>query len=121
MEVDAYRDARNKFALLAPAGSIHSLMKLTDTQSFICGVLDFAKQFFAAANVERPGEVVLAIGILDVIGTYMTADDYGRGISAAGFPDAKYRDELVMPFEAWVADPAAAVGPLIDRMKFSFT
>jgi len=92
------------------------------TTGFASRLFEVASLFYTSKDVEMPGYVMLAIGLIDVYGCQMEISA-STPSSRAGKPflDDNYEHgDLCMPVAQLIASPANAAAPLFDALEFGF-
>ena len=98
------------------------LIDFEATTRFASRVFETASLFYTSQDVELPGYIILAIGLIDVYGCQMVTGS-STPISKTGKPfldDDYEHDDLSMPVEQLIASPKTAAASLFDNLRFGF-
>jgi hypothetical protein len=98
------------------------LIDFETVTAFATRVFETASLFYTSQDVELPGYVMLAIGLIDVYGCQMVIGSGTlNGKTGKPFLDDDYEhDDLFMPVEQLIVSPTTAAAPLFDSLRFGF-
>jgi hypothetical protein len=92
------------------------------TTDFASRLFEVASLFYTSNDVELPGYVILATGLIGVRGCQMAIKSgTSNGRIGKPFLDDDYEhDDLSMPVAELIASPGTTAAPLFDALKFGF-
>ncbi len=94
---------------------------LERTEEFVTGLFQTAAGFYQSPDVELPGYVTLATGLVDVFGWQMTIGVGPIGLGKGQtFLDDDFGADLTTPVQQLLDSPATTAGPLLRDLKFGF-
>jgi len=98
------------------------LLDFEATAGFASRLFEVAPLFYTSPDVELPGYVMLAIGLIDVYGCQMVINaDTPNSKTGKPFLDDNYEhDDVCIPVDQLIDSPADAAVPLFDALKFGF-